>query len=175
MKHKNPRSILNAVTLRPSYSRHPLYMTVGDVQSRSGRNGEHRSSDSHAASMKMAVFWIVTSCSLVEVYRRFIVLMMEAASTSKTSVNFYRTTRHNTPEDSHVHMSSCLCFTLNVIISYTWAMKHSGDWWLTRTQTVTASYCDDRMVWKQIYLQRRNTFLYPIRPGNKICFYFNVN
>jgi hypothetical protein len=29
--------------------------------------------------------------------------MMEAASTSETSVNFYQTTRRNTPEDSHLH------------------------------------------------------------------------
>jgi hypothetical protein len=33
-----------------------------------------------------------------------IVLMMEAASTSKIiSVNFYQTTRRNNPEDSHLH------------------------------------------------------------------------
>jgi hypothetical protein len=29
--------------------------------------------------------------------------MMEAASTSETSVNFYRATRRNNPEDSHLH------------------------------------------------------------------------
>jgi hypothetical protein len=29
--------------------------------------------------------------------------MMEAASTSETSVNFYQTTRRNIPEDSHLH------------------------------------------------------------------------
>jgi hypothetical protein len=28
---------------------------------------------------------------------------MEAASTSKTSVNFYQTARHNNPEVSHPH------------------------------------------------------------------------
>jgi hypothetical protein len=32
-----------------------------------------------------------------------IALMMEASSTSETSVNFYRTTLHNIPEDSHLH------------------------------------------------------------------------
>jgi hypothetical protein len=32
-----------------------------------------------------------------------IALMMEAASTSETSVNFYETTRRNIPEDSHLH------------------------------------------------------------------------
>jgi hypothetical protein len=54
----------------------------------------------------MAVFWVVASCSLVEVFRRFrgacclhrqgdewhwfIVLMMEAANTSETSENVYQ-------------------------------------------------------------------------------------
>jgi hypothetical protein len=32
-----------------------------------------------------------------------IALMMEAASTSETSVNFYQTTRRNNPEDSHLY------------------------------------------------------------------------
>jgi hypothetical protein len=45
--------------------------------------------------MKMAVFWVVAPCSLVEVYQRFrgpcclhhqIALMMEAARTSETVV-----------------------------------------------------------------------------------------
>jgi hypothetical protein len=57
--------------------------------------------------MEMAVFWVVAPCSLVQVYRRFRgVLMMEAASTSKTSVNFYQTTRRNNPEDSNLHWLS---------------------------------------------------------------------
>jgi hypothetical protein len=38
------------------------------------------------------------ACSLL------ITLMMEAASTSETSVNFYQTTWHNNPEDSHLHI-----------------------------------------------------------------------
>jgi hypothetical protein len=55
--------------------------------------------------MKMAVFWVVAPCSLVEVYRRFrgaYYLMMEAVSTSETSVNIYQITRLNIPEDSHL-------------------------------------------------------------------------
>jgi hypothetical protein len=60
--------------------------------------------------LKMAVFR-VAQCSLVEVYRRLrnasiiraIALMMEAASTSDTSVNFFQTTRRNNPEASHLH------------------------------------------------------------------------
>jgi hypothetical protein len=59
--------------------------------------------------MKMTVFWDVAPYSLVKVYRRLplavfmmiIVLMMEAGSTSETSVNFYQTTLRNIPEDSH--------------------------------------------------------------------------
>jgi hypothetical protein len=44
------------------------------------------------ASMKMAVFWVVALCSLVDL-RAWLTycLMMEAASTSETSVNFYQT------------------------------------------------------------------------------------
>jgi hypothetical protein len=34
---------------------------------------------------------------------RAIVLMMEAAATSETSVNFYQTTSCYNPEDSHLH------------------------------------------------------------------------
>jgi hypothetical protein len=44
--------------------------------------------------VKTTVFWVVAP---------IIALMMEAASTSETSVNFYQTTRRNNPEDSHLH------------------------------------------------------------------------
>jgi hypothetical protein len=33
-------------------------------------------------------------------------MMIEAASTYETSVNFYQTTRRNIPEDSHIHSRS---------------------------------------------------------------------
>jgi hypothetical protein len=52
--------------------------------------------------LKMAVFWVVATCSLVEVYKA-IALMMEAVITSETSVNFYQNTRRNNPEDGHLH------------------------------------------------------------------------
>jgi hypothetical protein len=35
-----------------------------------------------------------------------IALMMDAVSTSETSVNFYQTTRRNIPENSHLQMDS---------------------------------------------------------------------
>jgi hypothetical protein len=48
----------------------------------------------------MVVFWVVVPCCLVEVYQRFRGpcclhhqgLLMEAAKTSETLVNFYQTT-----------------------------------------------------------------------------------
>jgi hypothetical protein len=59
--------------------------------------------------ISIAIFWIAAPCSLAEVYRRIrgacalIALMMEAARTSETSVNFYQTARRNNPEDSCLH------------------------------------------------------------------------
>jgi hypothetical protein len=41
----------------------------------------------------MAVFWVVAPCRA---------LMMEAARTSETLVNFYQTTWRYNPEDSHL-------------------------------------------------------------------------
>jgi hypothetical protein len=57
--------------------------------------------------IKLAVFWVVASCSLVEVYRRFRGAFClhyegnEAASTSEKSVNFYETMIRCNSEDSH--------------------------------------------------------------------------
>jgi hypothetical protein len=74
----------------------------------------------------MAVFRVVAPCSVVEVYHRFraiIALMMEAAITSETLVNFYHTTRRYNPENSHlgkyffnivtsIHLYQVITFTL---------------------------------------------------------------
>jgi hypothetical protein len=49
--------------------------------------------------MKMAVFWDAA-------HNLFTALMMEAVSTSETSVNFYQTTWRNIPEDSHLYTRS---------------------------------------------------------------------
>jgi hypothetical protein len=51
-----------------------------------------------AANMKMAGFWDAAPCSLVEV-----ALMMEAASTSETSVKFHQTTWRSNSKDIHLH------------------------------------------------------------------------
>jgi hypothetical protein len=45
----------------------------------------------------MAVFWVGSG---------LIALMMKAASTSETSVNFCRTTQHSNPEGSHIYNRS---------------------------------------------------------------------
>jgi hypothetical protein len=58
--------------------------------------------------LKMAVFWVVAPCSLVEVYRPFRGAYClhhqgdEAARTAVILVNFYQTTRRYNPEDSHL-------------------------------------------------------------------------
>jgi hypothetical protein len=62
--------------------------------------------------MKMTVFWVVVWQKFADVSDvlassiREIALMMEAANTSETLVNFYQTTRRNNPEDSHLHTRS---------------------------------------------------------------------
>jgi hypothetical protein len=71
---------------------------------------------------KMTVFWDVAPLTDVpEVLTTSIViaLMMEAVSTSKTSVNFYETTWRKMPEESHLHTrrrenlkSHCLLISL---------------------------------------------------------------
>jgi hypothetical protein len=56
----------------------------------------------------MAVFWVVAAMAL----------MMEAARTSETQVNFYQTARRYNPEDSHlrIHRRENLKF-YNTVIS----------------------------------------------------------
>jgi hypothetical protein len=46
----------------------------------------------------------------------FAALMMEAASTSETSVNYYQTTGRNNPEDSHIQADvPCFICSNNVL------------------------------------------------------------
>jgi hypothetical protein len=51
---------------------------------------------------------------------RLIALMMEAASTSETSVNFYQTTRRNIPEDTHLHTLSRQNLKSHIKVSGHW-------------------------------------------------------
>jgi hypothetical protein len=71
-------------------SRHlPLGTKDNNEEPQSGRVGFEVLT---AVSTKMAVFWVIA-------------LMMEAARTSETLVNFYQTTRSYNPEDSHLRQS----------------------------------------------------------------------
>jgi hypothetical protein len=95
----------------------------------------------------MAVFWVVAPCSLVEVYQHFrgpcclhhqalITLMMEAARTSETLVNFYQIAWCNNPEDSHLrtlchenlksyfewYLSACMCLNLKSLVTFITAL-----------------------------------------------------
>jgi hypothetical protein len=53
--------------------------------------------------MKMAVFWVVAPCSLVEIYQHFRgpCCLHHQGDRSETLVNFYQTTRCYNPEDRH--------------------------------------------------------------------------
>jgi hypothetical protein len=52
----------------------------------------------------MTVFWNVAEVLAASIVRAIIIaLMMEAARTSETLVNFYQTTRRNNPDDSYLH------------------------------------------------------------------------
>jgi hypothetical protein len=73
-----------------------------------------------------------------------IALMMKAAGTYQTSVNFYQTTRRNNPEDSHLHlqfylkmytvkilrkgiyysMQSAMCSFINFVVNVSEANTH---------------------------------------------------
>jgi hypothetical protein len=48
-----------------------------------------------------------------------IALMMEAVSISETSVNFYKTTQHSIPEDSHLHSQQLFSKKFPTKILYT--------------------------------------------------------
>jgi hypothetical protein len=48
-------------------------------------------------------FTDVSEILAASIIRALSALMMEAASTSETSTNFYQTTRRNNSEDSHLH------------------------------------------------------------------------
>jgi hypothetical protein len=67
----------------------------------------------------MAVFWVVDVLHAC-IIRAIRVLMMEAARTSETLVNFYKTTRRYNPEDSHLrtHRHENLKSYTLLLISY---------------------------------------------------------
>jgi hypothetical protein len=53
--------------------------------------------------------------------------MMEEASTSETSINFYQTTRYNNPEDNHLYIGHCEnLISHKKIIDLTYYVSKSG-------------------------------------------------
>jgi hypothetical protein len=67
--------------------------------------------------MKMAVFWVVASCSLVEVYKRFCgACCLHHRGTSETAVNVYHSTRQNNPEDSHLLAEGMMMMSKNSVM-----------------------------------------------------------
>jgi hypothetical protein len=73
--------------------------------------------------MKMAAFWVVVPCSLIEVtdvsevLAASIALMIQEKIASEMSANFYQTTRRNNPEDSHLNNLSCPeCIFLDPVV-----------------------------------------------------------
>jgi hypothetical protein len=65
-----------------------------------------------ATSLKMAVFWVVAPCRLVDVS------MAEAAGTSETSVNFQQTTGRYNPEDSRLRVRMYYVFTSDLCYQF---------------------------------------------------------
>jgi hypothetical protein len=58
-------------------------------------------------------------------------LIMEAANTSETSVNFYETAWHNNPEDSHLHprrRENLKSYISKVHLSYPVGFKLGDSW-----------------------------------------------
>jgi hypothetical protein len=76
--------------------------------------------------MKMSVSWVFAPCSLVEVYR-LIALMMEATSTTETSVNFYQITRRDNPEDSYLKRQVKFSFVYFILLPF-----YLGYWMIGR-------------------------------------------
>jgi hypothetical protein len=52
--------------------------------------------------MKMAIFWVVEPCSLVEDCRRFRSVCCLRHHGDETSANFYQSARRNNPEGGHL-------------------------------------------------------------------------
>jgi hypothetical protein len=59
--------------------------------------------------MKMAVFWVVASCSLAK-FTDVSEVLAASIITSEMPVNFYQTTQRNNPADSHGQ--SCISFNI---------------------------------------------------------------
>jgi hypothetical protein len=82
------------------------------------------------ACMMTSAMWDVAPCSLVETEQHFRgayclchqgALIIEAVSISETYFDFYRTTRHNNPEDSHLRLEMCVmepCYNTHFLLIF---------------------------------------------------------
>jgi hypothetical protein len=90
-----------------------------------GREKLSKFEKNKSKDFEMTVCRDVAPCSPVEVYQSFrrdcclIGLMMEAASTSETSVNFYQNTRCNIPEDNLLQIPGLTTNSLTYLSSRT--------------------------------------------------------
>jgi hypothetical protein len=105
----------------------------------------------------MAVFWVVAPCCMAEVYRRFrsacclITMMMEAANTSETSVNFRtgaRSTAHTVNSFSLIWRVSYFQLSQNFVNGYMSADRAKRTNTKSKTQRsnlskfcIVAGYC----------------------------------
>jgi hypothetical protein len=77
-------------------------------------------------SMKMAVFWVVAPCRLVEVHRRFIATITDAGTTFETSITFYQSTRRNNPDAAVFEISLRWLCRIKNTLRYTVTCKRQA-------------------------------------------------
>jgi hypothetical protein len=103
--------------------------------------------------------------------------MMEAASTSETSVNFYQTTRRNNPEDSHLHNRlnrRLLCFVHKLSMK-TFLMPLLSEKYSMNTAKAYACGGQTRPFsrTKRLFLSVENTFQKEIQTSVSIYWQFD--
>jgi hypothetical protein len=86
----------------------------------------------------MTIFWVVVLHSLKEVYWHFrgacclhhhiIALMMDAASTSETLLNFHQATWRNNPEDSHLQICYHENLKSHLFCDHEWTNEWMNEW-----------------------------------------------
>jgi hypothetical protein len=75
--------------------------------------------------------------------------MMEAVSTSETSVNFYLITRRNIPEDSHIqHVSWLKVWS----VCQNWLVRYSIAWLMYSHFWLILSWSVDVLLWYTLLL-----------------------
>jgi hypothetical protein len=104
----NQRHGTDGFTSRPKEVVLRIFITLKNPSSSAGFEPANLgSSDKHTTTRPLPLVWRKKFTDVSEVLTAYIIraiaLMTEAVCTSETSLNFYQTTRHNIPEDSHLH------------------------------------------------------------------------